>query len=48
MTYGGPPQRGTVAVEIRKRRLIQQLRVHYAARSEVIDNQVEEFELIGG
>lgn len=37
----------TIAVEIGKGRLIQQFRVHHAARGEMVDDQVEEFELIG-
>jgi hypothetical protein len=36
----------TIAVEIREGSFIKQLRVHDAARGEVINNKVEEFELI--
>src|ERR1700738_867248 len=36
----------TIAVEISEGSLIQQRRVHHAARGEVIDNEVQEFELI--
>ena len=36
----------TIAVEIGERSFVKELRVHYAARGEMIDDKIEEFELI--
>jgi hypothetical protein len=37
-----------LGVEVRERRLIQKSRLNRAAAGEMVDDQVEEFQLVGG